>query len=193
MNRCIKCEQEILVFENNWVRVYFDRVSADDPKVQRYTRIVESDGKSGVAILPIWKDLIGLVHVFRYPIGREVWEIPRGFGESNDVLMDAKRELEEETGLFAPKFCDLGLIHPNSGLLSSSVRLFAAVFQSNAGDTKPKDSEVIEFKWFQVDKVYEMIRAGQLADGFAMAAIFRALQERLLPAPGQSPAANGDK
>ena len=188
MNHEIKCAEEILVFENKWLTVYFDRVSAANPKIQRYTRIVESSGKTGVAIVPIWKDRLGLVRVFRYPIHAEVWEIPRGFGESNDVLADAKRELEEETGLVGLEFRDLGSIHPNSGVLSSSVQLFAAICHVDPRNTKPKDSEVSEFKWFQVGEVYEMIRRGQLSDGFALAAIFRSLQEQLLPFGGHSAA-----
>jgi len=39
-------EEEILEFENKWVKVYFDRVSSPDPKIIRYTRIVESEWKS---------------------------------------------------------------------------------------------------------------------------------------------------
>ncbi len=40
--------EEAVVYENPWVTVYFDHVKCDNPKITRYTRIVESNGNPSV-------------------------------------------------------------------------------------------------------------------------------------------------
>jgi len=165
--------KEMLVYENRWISVYFDHVECDNPDITRYTRIVEADGKPGVAILPIFGESFGFVRVFRYPIGQELLEIPRGFGEEDDPESDARRELFEETGISDCKMVSLGQLYPNSGLLSGQVNLFAARCTDESIGTKPIDREVTEFEWIPRDKVEKLIPT-DILDPFALVAILRA-------------------
>jgi ADP-ribose pyrophosphatase len=177
----IRCEEHVSVFKNKWVEVFFDKVEADDPRIKRYTCIVESGGRPGVACLPIYKNEIGLIRTFRYPIRREVWEIPRGFGESGAEAENMRRELAEETTLDQYDLIEMGRMCPNSGLLASEVHLFAAVTTERSSEGKPRDQEVIEFRWFGISRVSEMIREGEMCDGFTLVTILRALHEGYLP------------
>jgi ADP-ribose pyrophosphatase len=175
--------EEVLAYadaENRWVRLYFDKVRFPNGKQGRFNRIVEGAANAGVAILPYTKSQIGLVRQFRYPVSEEVWEIPRGFADTSDLEANARRELVEETNLQPASLRNLGQVHPNSGLLSAKVYIFAAHFESPE-HSRPNDlDEVSEFRWFPCHKVIEDAAGGAIKDVFTIAALFRAMHLGLL-------------
>lgn len=169
--------EEIAVYreaDNPWVQLYFDRVRFPDGTIGRYNKIVERGGKRGVAILPLAPDRVGLIRLYRYPLGTHVWEMPRGFGEEDTIESDAVRELKEETGLTPARLLPLGFLNPNSGLLASTVALFAAVCEDHTAPTSRLDSEVTSFHWKTRNAVLEMIVRDEIRDAFALAMILRA-------------------
>lgn len=167
--------EEVLLAENRWIRLYFDRVRFPNGKDGRFNRIVEGAANAGVAILPYTAGEIGLVRQFRYPVSEEVWEVPRGFADTSDLEANARRELVEETNLQPTSLQNLGQVHPNSGLLSAKVFIFAARFES-AAPSQPNDSgEVSEFRWFPCRQVIENAANGTIKDAFTITALFRAL------------------
>jgi ADP-ribose pyrophosphatase len=175
--------EEILAYgedANPWLKLYFDRVEFPDGRVGRYNRIVESDGRPGVAVLPIAPGQVGLVRLFRYPVGAHVWEIPRGFGDAEHPEDDVRRELREETGLSAGRLLELGRVHPNTGILASGVWLYGAMFEQQPIPTQPTDKEIDEFKWFAMRQVLSMIGDGTITDVFTIAAVARADYRGLL-------------
>ncbi|MBI5864795.1 MAG: NUDIX hydrolase [Planctomycetes bacterium] len=179
----IRCTEQVLSYAeqcNPWVKVYFDRVQFPDGKVGRYNRIVESDGRAGVAVLPVMGDTVGLVRQFRYPVGAFMWEIPRGFGDSHDPEVDARRELLEETGRSADSLIALGVVHPNTGILASAVSLFAAVITRDVDAMKSGTQEVTDFRWFSRSDVLNKVGDGTLTDAFTIAAIVRARHRGLI-------------
>ncbi|MDP2895616.1 MAG: NUDIX hydrolase [bacterium] len=183
MSANIKRLEELLVYsdqENPWLKLYFDRVEFSDGRVGRYNRIVEAQGKQGVAVLPLAGAHIGLARQFRYPVGKELWEIPRGFAESGRPEEDALRELREETGLNARELVDLGTIHPNSGVLASEVQIFAAICDDWAQDRSITDGEVAEFRWLPVERVLSLIKAGDITDAFTLCAVLRAKERGIV-------------
>jgi len=176
--------EEILAYsdpENHWVKVYFDKVKFPNGESGRYNRIIENNETSGVAIVPIFNNMVCLVKQYRYPIGEFAWEIPRGFAESKDYLQEAMRELYEETGIsiylnsddnnFA--IYDLGHVHPNSGLLTSKVKLFAVVCLASQ-TTFSKDNEVSDKRWFPISDLLLKIRLSKITDSFTITALFKA-------------------
>lgn len=183
MSARIERQEAVLVYsdpENPWVHLYFDRVKWPNGTLGRFNRIVEGKTNAGVAVLPIAGAMVGLIRQFRYPIDEEVWEIPRGFSDTTVAAGDAARELKEETGLAAKQLIPLGQIHPNSGLLSATVLLFAAVCD-NKDVAQPVDTdEVIEFKWFPTSWVFTEAAEGRIKDAFTIAALFRAHRANLL-------------
>lgn len=68
--------------ENPWVRLYFDIVQFPNGKIGRCNRIVEGVNGRGVVAVPITRGQeIGLVSIYRYPIGKWQYELPRGYSE----------------------------------------------------------------------------------------------------------------
>ena len=177
-NQIITIEERLVYSDvkNKWVKLYFDRVRFPNGKDGYYNKIVESEGKEGVVILPIAQGHIGLVRQFRYPISADVWEIPRGFGETDNTEADAAREFLEETGIMMlpDNFINLGPVHPNSGILSSIVRIFAAIYRRFPPLAIKADEEISEFMWLQYSDVLSKIAAGAITDSFTMAALLRA-------------------
>lgn len=174
---------------NPWIAVYFDEVQFPNGIAGRYNRIVECSGRSGVAVLPMLSDSILLVEVDRYPTGTRMWEIPRGFGESDDPVDDAARELLEETGWRATALVSLGRVHGNSGLLAGAVELFLAVIDQRLGreGEGTDDTEVATVSTFSLDQVQAMAASGEITDAFTLAALYRAEHRGHFDHRGPSP------
>src|SRR5262245_49618672 len=166
--------------DNPWLKLYFDRVEFPDGSAGRYNRIVEGTGDPGVAILPLSTAGVGLVLQYRYAIADQVWEIPRGYGDSADPASEARRELLEETGLRPLHLIDLGTIHPNSAILATQVRLFAA--QCKPARVKPRGDgrEQLQFRWLAIDEAMAAVEAGKIADAITLSALLRARLRRLI-------------
>jgi ADP-ribose pyrophosphatase len=177
--------EEVLAYsqpENHWVKLYFDRVKFPGGAEGRYNRIIESDGKKGVVILPLHNSSVGLVRQFRYPVGKFLWEIPRGFGDHDDTVVQALIELREEASIHAraEDLIDLGTMYPNSGILASEAQLFAIVADSATSHVNSTDSESTEFQWFPLPEVLALVNAGNIKDAFTMCALLRAAGRGLI-------------
>lgn len=186
MKHQIRRKKTRLVYEaddNPWVKLYFDDVEFPDGKLGRYNRIVENDGRAGVAILPVRGDEIGLVHLHRYPIDEMLWETPRGYADSADYAQEARRELQEETGLAAEQLVHMGEMLPSTGLTTTRVVLFTALVSADATARPADQHEIADFAWFSSQELYENIARGALNDAVTIALVFRALLRGLLPAP----------
>lgn len=184
MNK-IKRLKERLVYSdpsNPWVKLFFDKVRFPNSEEGHYNRIVESDGKRGVAILPYKNGAIGLVKQYRYPIDAEIWEIPRGFGDTYHPETEASRELEEETGFVVPagQLVRLGTVFPNSGLLSSEVVIFAADCNGLEAKAPSDDKEQVDFRWVKKSEVAAKIEKSELKDSFTLCAVLLAQSKKIL-------------
>lgn len=125
---------------------------------------------TGVAILPLLNNKVGLIKIFRPAINDYSWEIPHGFIEDvEQVETSAMRELKEETGLVASNIIPLGYITPDSGVLSARVQLFAAI---DCVPTSIVEREIglKDFQFFDHDVFENMINASLVQDTFTIAA-----------------------
>lgn len=171
--------EEILAYgspNNPWVKLFFDKVKFPNGEIGFYNRIVESEGKSGVAVLPLIERKIGLVRQYRYPVNEDLWEIPRGFGESFNPVEDARREFFEETNIDLPpsSFVSLGTVHPNTGILASEVALFLVNCSAPSLQSNFFSDEISELAWMDLEKVTEMIAVNKIRDSFTIVALYRA-------------------
>lgn len=161
-----------LEYASPFLAVHFDEVRFPDGSTGRYSRIVENEGRLGVAVLPLHEGRLGLVRVSRYPVGALLWEIPRGHGQSDDPRADAARELAEETGCAADQLTPLGSVHPNSGVLATEVALFAASVEQPDGAAA--GAEVAEFRWWPVADVLAAVASEAITDAITLSALLRA-------------------
>lgn len=131
----MKVKKRKLINENKVFNFFLDHLEDENTKESELSYLVietksSISGITGVSILPIIKDKVLLIKVYRHAIGKEIYEVPRGFVDSKDknVLSSAIRELYEETGLLCKDedlthFQD---IYPEPGILKAKISLFFA-------------------------------------------------------------------
>ncbi len=82
-----------LVFENNRFFVFLDRVVSSVESVRDYLVVapkrVAADLVTGLAVLPVVEGKVGLIKTYRHAIMGDSWEIPRGFVDSGQTVLDS--------------------------------------------------------------------------------------------------------
>jgi 8-oxo-dGTP pyrophosphatase MutT (NUDIX family) len=90
------------------------------------------------------------------------------------ALEAAKRELQEETGLAADEWHEIGRFAPMSGLCSEVALVYIARGIQAAGEARPDGNEGIEdaVQWLPLDDaVSEMMKNREVVDAQSAAAI----------------------
>ena len=152
-------------------------VTKDDVELSngslKFREVVHHSG--GVVIAAIKDNKILMVKQYRYPTKNVLYELPAGkLDKQGESVFDAaKRELEEETGHIAKKWTNLGFIWTTPGFCTEKLHLFKAEDLTFIGQ-KPEEDEIISFLEIEKEKVFEMIKSGEINDGKSICAIMRA-------------------
>ncbi|GAA3200638.1 NUDIX hydrolase [Actinocorallia longicatena] len=168
-----------VVYEDPYSLTLRDPVRTPDGRRFTYFRRINPGNAPGVVILPVHPDGVVLLRHFRHATRDWHWELPRGYGTPGERPdADARRELLEEIGAEAATLTSLGYIHPDSGQMATPVFLYHAdVAEYRVAD----EQEGIEsVRTVTSADFAEMIRTGEINDGFTLAAYTRALLEGLL-------------
>jgi ADP-ribose pyrophosphatase len=168
-----------IAFRDQYVLILRDAVRYTDGSLGTYIRAVEpSPASPGVVVLPLWQGQVLIIRHFRHATRSWHLEIPRGAGLSLDARESAQRELAEEIGASGVRLVELGEIYPDTGLTNSRVALFCAEVESyNAPEAMEGITEILPTSVAQFE---EMIRSGELEDGFLLAAYARAKARELI-------------
>lgn len=119
------------------------------------------------------QDEICLLKQWRHAIQKFIWEVPAGCLEPGEPpLLTAQRELEEEAGVLAKEWKDLGSICSSPGFSNEILYLFEARDLSQ-GILKLDDAEQLEAHWLPLDKAYEMCGDGSIIDAKTLACLFK--------------------
>ena len=132
-----------------------------------------------VCIIPQLPDnRIALIRQYRYPVQKEMIELPAGKLEENEYPeICAKRELEEEIGYQTEKLTFLTHIHPAIGFADEVMGLYLA---QNMVKTisKQDEDEFLELIPTDLNKAVQMVWNGEITDVKTIIGILWA--ERLL-------------
>ena len=111
--------------QDSFITVVEDHVIRPDGQPGTYATVAM---KPGVAILPLDEEgNVYLVRQFRYVLGKESLEVVTGGLESDEpVLEAAQRELEEEVGIRAEDWKNLGMFDLDTSIVHCPVHLFLA-------------------------------------------------------------------
>lgn len=180
------------VTSNQVFNIYFDHVvSSNGHEVPEYL-VVSAKNETpeqvtGVGILPVatWKTgvrKIGLVRLYRHPVQKMLWEIPRGFVDSeNHSSESALRELEEEMGIVCQQnqLKSLGRFFPEPGILSAQVEIFVAELSADQIPDNFSSHEIGHEKvsFFTLEEIWKFIQDGEIMDPSTLLAVERFSRE----------------
>jgi ADP-ribose pyrophosphatase len=158
-----KCKGNIVLFEVFEEKIGNEKIRRDLVKFPQT-----------VGILPvIGKDKIVLIKQFRFPINKEIWEIPAGKldrGEKPEI--GAKRELREETGYEAKILKQIGEFYLSPGYSTEYMYLFLAKGLKKGEQELDIGEKIKEVKIFSKKEVLKMIKSRKIVDAKTILALF---------------------
>jgi ADP-ribose pyrophosphatase len=113
------------VYRDPWIDVRRDDVIRPDGRRGTYSVV---NLKPGVSVVAMDEDHdVYLTEEFHYGVGRTTIEaVSGGIETGEDALLTAQRELQEELGLRAGDWTDMGIVDPFTANVVSPTRLFLA-------------------------------------------------------------------
>lgn len=125
--------------------------------------VVALDGDSRVCLL----------RQFRPPFRDWLWELPAGkLDPGEGPLLTAKRELQEEAGLTAGEWTELGAVITCPGFSDEIVHLYLAMsLREVAANTEP--DEHIERHWLPLAEAIQRIESGTVRDAKTVIGLYR--------------------
>ncbi len=177
----IRVRARKLACENSKFNVYLDSLEAvDGHEVKDYLvvspKCVTPDGATGVSVLPVMGDLFGLIRVYRHPVQRHLWEVPRGFIEDGETeTISALRELAEETGLGCAiaDLVLLGGVIPEPGVISGRNQLYAALNCTSSSSFRMSEFGHEAFRLVTAGEYEGLIEAGEIMDPSSIIAYYK--------------------
>lgn len=116
-----------------------------------------------------------LLRQYRHAAGGTIWELPAGCIDQADPepLATAKRELQEEAGLVADDWRDLGSIFTTPGFCDEVLYLYLAQGLTETR-TDHEDDELIEVHWKPFEEALAMVADNTIRDGKSVAGLLKA-------------------
>ncbi|WP_026952336.1 NUDIX domain-containing protein [Algoriphagus mannitolivorans] len=161
------------IYDNPWIRLEAHEVVNPAGKDAQYGKVHFKN--RAMAIIPLDEDgYTWLIGQYRYTLDEYTWEIPMGGGPNDqDLLSSAKRELKEETGLFARKWTEILKIHTSNSVTDEVGYVFLAE-DLTQGETEFEETEILQIKKVHFSEALEMVMNGEITDSISMAGILKA-------------------
>ena len=154
--------------------------------------VVEHNG--AVAIVALDEDdQVTLIHQYRHPLGRRIWELPAGLIDhlGEDPLEAAKRELVEEVGLAASDWSVLVDVAASPGFTDEVVRVYLATGLSPVDRELMGEEEAdLVSRKVPLAEAARMALSGEMVNGAAVGGILAARAVRTsgaTPRPADAP------
>src|ERR1700687_1798657 len=165
---------ERTVYESPWVSLALADVEV--PGGERFEHhVVRMPGEASGAVVRD-EDRVLLIPPHRFITDTWGWEIPAGRVEAGeDPMAAAARETLEETGWRPGPVTKLFSYFPSIGLLDQRFNVYLAAGAEHVGE--PADgSEADRVEWLPISELPELIRQGEIQDGYSLTALLWFLQ-----------------
>jgi 8-oxo-dGTP pyrophosphatase MutT (NUDIX family) len=145
-----------------------------------HREVVEHFGAVAVVAIDD-QDRLVLIHQYRHPLGRRLWELPAGLlDEAGESPLDAaKRELAEETGLAAERWETLVDIALSPGFTDEAVRVFVARGLTEVDRPEPEHEEAdLEIHRVPLAEAVSLTLCGEIVNATAVSGILASAASR---------------
>jgi len=168
-----------LIHQGQTVNLRVDRVRL--PNGQESTREVVEHREVVVIVALDADGLILLVRQYRYPLEKEILEIPAGGIDSGESPEDAaRREMQEETGYLPRKLEKLGGFYSAPGFCTEYLHLFLATDLTKSR-LVAEDTDDISLERTSVDRISGLITSGEIEDAKSIAGLLTYLEHKKTP------------
>lgn len=161
-----------IAYKNKWYQVRESKVINPSGGKGLYC-VVESNPT--VFIVALTEDnQVNLINLFRYTTQQNSWEVPAGKSEDGENLLEsAKRELQEETGLQADSWKEIGAYQYASGISNGIGHVFIAKELVQTGVNKKAEEGIEKTKFFPYKNILEMIKNNKITNGQSIVALVK--------------------
>lgn len=139
----------------------------------KHIKMIENESNQpGAAIICEMNGQFLLLKNYRYGVNRVCLEVPRGYVEKNEKIIDcATRELCEEIGIaktniIATKI--LGYVDTNSSILASSVAIVHIKLLNDCVLSIQRDESITDYYWYSIDEIKKLISKNLILDSFSI-------------------------
>ena len=168
------------VFNNQFVSLRVDPVRLPNGVEGSYAVVTSNTGFGSIVVPTIeWHGVryFGVVEIHHYPCDTVGIEFPR-VGTGTLDSDGAARELVEETGLSGTSFRKLGVLRPDTGLLTTVFAVWLATVEPELdgdewvrhGQGFFEDKPGLRFAWLSAGKIVGYISNGRITCGMTLAA-----------------------
>jgi len=165
-------QQTTQKYQNSFINVHEDQVLQPDGQPGMYATVKMIPG---VAILPIDSDrIVYLTRQFRYALGKESIEVVCGAIEEDEPPFEAaQREVQEELGIKAEEWIDLGVFDLDTSIVHCPVYLFLTKHLSFT-QTNQEGTETIERLRMPLDAAVQMVMDSKITHAPSCVLILKA-------------------
>jgi ADP-ribose pyrophosphatase len=164
------------IYRGRVIALRADEVAMPDGRVAR-REVVEHFGAVAIAALDD-QDRVVVIHQYRHPLGRRLWELPAGLlDEPDEAPQDAAaRELAEEVGLAAADWSVLVDVAASPGFTDEVVRVYLARELAPAPHERAIGDEEADLvvRRFELADAMRMVLAGEVVNASSVAGILAA-------------------
>ena len=159
-----------LVYDGKLLKVRSDTVRLPDGGAAE-REWIDHPGAVAVIALTDAGELV-MERQFRYPLSRDMIEIPAGkIDPGEDPLATAKRELMEETGYSAAEWSHVATIHLAIGYSNEHIEIYLAK-GLEAKKAKLDDEEFLEVFTLPLATALAWVRDGRITDAKSVSSLF---------------------
>jgi 8-oxo-dGTP pyrophosphatase MutT (NUDIX family) len=169
---------ERALYESEWVNLAL--VDIEIPDERRFDHHVVRVPRAAAGAVVHRPGEVLLLWRHRFITDTWGWEIPAGKIEDGETPVEgAAREALEETGWQPGPMRHVTSFHPTNGLSDQTFHIFLADGATHVGDPTDR-SEATSIEWVAVERVRELIEAGDVRDGLSLCALAVAFTRDLL-------------